>query len=162
MKKKKIRYNILSALLCVGLLTACGSKNTLSDIQVNAMQSELYTEGEYYEFLDEFVTGYNEKAYGETLRETEIIEISYLGDACLQQEIADLANSTDEPALDLDSMQFMLMRIKADITSFWDKFNLNESYPQEFTYFLTKKPNAKWEVQRSGDAGYVPQCEFNK
>lgn len=162
MIKKRALMNVILC-LCTISLCACDKKNTTANIQINPIQSEIYTEAQFHQILDEIVNAYNGNEFGASYFDTEIVEISYVGDTCLKQEIADWVKEKNDPDFDQASASFMLVKMRIDTSSLIDEFNVNSGYPDDFYYFLVKEPNGKWELLRSGLASgaYGLQCEIH-
>ena len=148
---------ILTILFCIALV-GCSSKNDLSDIKVNELDSKMFTQEEYHQILDEFVQTFNES--DNSYKEVTITEISYVSDDCLQQEIKDWIKDEN---IDDNEMEFMLLKLNIDTYKFIDEFNVNTGYPNDFYYFIGKKKGGKWEVLQTGLAypgAYDLQCEL--
>lgn len=155
---KRLPY-ILSILSFI-VLSGCANKNDLSDIKVNKLDSQKFTQEEYNQILNEFVEAFNES--DNHYQKITITEISYAGDDCLQQEIEDWMKNED---LNEKDMEFMLLKLSLDTYQLKDKLNFADGYPDDYYYFIGKKPNGKWEVLRAGLTGngaYDLQCELKK
>lgn len=164
MKKQTLR-KLLPLIILTGCITLCGcaSKNTRSDIKVEPLKSELFSEAEYNQMLDEIIAAYNDTSEREVLEETQIEEIIYLGDDCLKQEIQDWLS--DEKEDDYKIKDYMLLKLKVDTYQLKDKFVVGNRYPEYYYYFFGKNPNGKWDILRSGLPGYGAydlRCELNK
>lgn len=164
MKKQTLRKLLPLIVLIAGItLSGCASKNTRSDIKVDPITSELFSEAEYNQILDEIIASYNDTSEREVLEETQIEEIIYLGDDCLKQEIQDWLS--DEKEDDYKVKDYMLLKLKVDTYQLKDKFVVGNRYPEYYYYFFGKNPNGKWDILRSGLPGYGAydlRCELNK
>ena len=164
MKKQTLR-KLLPLIILTGCITLCGcaSKNTRSDIKVEPLKSELFSEAEYNQMLDEIIAAYNDTSERDVIDETQIEEIIYLGDDCLKQEIQDWLS--DEKEDDYKIKDYMLLKLKVDTYQLKDKFVVGNRYPEYYYYFFGKNPNGKWDILRSGLPGYGAydlRCELNK
>lgn len=155
---------ICCMLLCAMTISGCKGKKSLADIKVEALESALFTEAQWDQILTEFVKAFNEEEIGTFYQEVGIEEISYVSDECLKQEVSDwLKNENTDPQVNEDTMTFMLLKVKLDTLSLKDSFNLADSYPEEYYYFIGKKQNENWKVLRTGlayGAAYGLQCEL--
>lgn len=163
MKKQTLR-KLLPLIILTGCITLCGcaSKNTRSDIKVEPLKSELFSEAEYNQMLDEIIAAYNDTSERDVIDETQIEEIIYVGDDCLKQEIQDWLSKKD---VDNDIKDYMLLKIKEDTYQLKDKFVVGNQYPEYYYYFFGKDQNGKWDILRAGLAypgAYSLQCELNK
>lgn len=163
MKKQTLR-KLLPLIILTGCITLCGcaSKNTRSDIKVEPLKSELFSETEYNQMLDEIIAAYNDTSERDVIDETQIEEIIYVGDDCLKQEIQDWLSKKD---VDNDIKDYMLLKLKVDTYQLKDKFVVGNRYPEYYYYFFGKNPNGKWDILRSGLPGYGAydlRCELNK
>lgn len=155
---KRLSY-ILTILSCI-IMAGCSNKNDLSDIKINKLDSKKFTQEEYNQILDEFVETFNES--DNHYQKITITEISYVSDDCLQQEIKDWIKNEN---LNEKDMEFMLLKLNIDTYQLKDKLNFADGYPDDYYYFIGKKPNEKWEILRTGLTGngaYDLQCELNK
>ena len=163
MKKQTLR-KLLPLIILTGCITLCGcaSKNTRSDIKVEPLKSELFSEAEYNQMLDEIIAAYNDTSERDVIDETQIEEIIYVGDDCLKQEIQDWLSKKD---IDNDIKDYMLLKIKEDTYQLKDKFVVGNQYSEYYYYFFGKDQSGKWDILQAGFAGYGAydlQCELNK
>ncbi len=163
MKKQTFR-KLLPLIILTGCITLCGcaSKNTRSDIKVEPLKSELFSEAEYNQILDEIIAAYNDTSERDVIDETQIEEIIYVGDDCLKQEIQDWLSKKD---IDNDIKDYMLLKIKEGTYQLKDKFVVGNQYSEYYYYFFGKDQSGKWDILRAGLAypgAYSLQCELNK
>ncbi len=136
MKKQTLR-KLLPLIILTGCITLCGcaSKNTRSDIKVEPLKSELFSEAEYNQMLDEIIAAYNDTSERDVIDETQIEEIIYVGDDCLKQEIQDWLSKKD---IDNDIKDYMLLKIKEGTYQLKDKFVVGNRYSEYYYYFFGK------------------------
>ncbi len=155
---------ICCMLLCAMIISGCKPRKSLADIKVEALDSALFTEAQWDQILEEFVKAFNEEEMGTAYQEVGIEAISYVSDECLKQEISDwLENENNDPQINENTMDFMLVKVKLDTLSLKDSFNFADSYPNDYYYFIGKKQNEGWKVLRAGlayGAAYGLQCEL--
>lgn len=163
MKKQTLRKLLPLIVLIAGItLSGCASKNTRSDIKVEPLKSELFSEAEYNQMLDEIIAAYNDTSERDVIDETQIEEIIYVGDDCLKQEIQDWLSKKD---VDNDLKDYMLLKIKEGTYQLKDKFVVGNRYSEYYYYFFGKDQSGKWDILQAGLAGYGAydlQCELNK
>ncbi len=163
MKKQTLR-KLLPLIILTGCITLCGcaSKNTRSDIKVEPLKSELFSEAEYNQMLDEIIAAYNDTSERDVIDETQIEEIIYVGDDCLKQEIQDWLSKKD---IDNYIKDYMLLKIKEGTYQLKDKFVVGNRDSEYYYYFFGKDQSGKWDILQAGLAGYGAydlQCELNK